>query len=366
MGLSEDDINQIRYSEKYINSRGIKNMSKYKNTTYNESKDLKIRNVAIFYVQLFGRKYVLLGEIHQHRHSEDLINYSNLIKMPIKMAKTKRKCIDVYIENAISEKPILSNNTYEIFTNINTKKNATSLSKLLRDLFITESYQKHKYYRLHNFDTREYARNNSGALMTKIFDLFLDMSHDGFNFDDFLIEIFTASTRRQIMDTVYNLIISYSTFIEESDNKKYENINSGNKADRYIQKKYKINIAYMTKYLYNLVIRINKEYGKIPYKFKEIDISPVRIITSLKHKDLFMTDLYLFYRLLMDFNTTGRNTGRCESYSNISFILGGLNHIENIEELLNIFYHGQMKDFKFYRSMSINEYERFLNDKIFD
>jgi len=95
MGLTEDNLNQIRYSEKYINGKGIKNRSKYRNTTYKESKDLKIRDVVIFHVQLFGRKYVLLGELHQYRHSEDLINYSNLIKMPIKMARTKRKCIDI-------------------------------------------------------------------------------------------------------------------------------------------------------------------------------------------------------------------------------------------------------------------------------
>ena len=358
MGLTEDNLNQIRYSEKYINGKGIKNRSKYRNTTYKESKDLKIRDVVIFHVQLFGRKYVLLGELHQYRHSEDLINYSNLIKMPIKMARTKRKCIDIYIENDIFAKPIVHNEEHRIVNQGNVSKKAESLTKLIRNLTKTENYQRHRYYRLHSFDTREYTKNREDRIMTNIFDLFSDMRQDGFNFDNYLIEIFTG----RISDAIYRLLSDYSDHILESTEEEYQNINSENKVVKYINKKYAINPAYMYKYFTNLVRRINREYDKIPHQYKQVDISPVVVIENLTYKYLFMTDMYLFYRLLMDFN----GAGTCPSYSETSFILGGRYHIENIMTLLNNFYEPEFEAYKFYQSMSINEYERFLNNKIFD
>ena len=36
-----------------------------------------------------------------------------------------------------------------------TKKQVSSLSKLIHNLTNKEKYQKHEYYRLHSFDTRE-------------------------------------------------------------------------------------------------------------------------------------------------------------------------------------------------------------------
>ena len=118
----------------------------------------------------------------------------------------------------------------------------------------------------------------------------------------------------------------------------------------------------MYKYFTNLLGRINREYDKIPHQYKQVDISPVVVIENLTYKYLFMTDMYLFYRLLMDFN----GAGTCPSYSETSFILGGRHHIENIMTLLNNFYEPEFEAYKFYQSMSINEYERFLNNKIFD
>ena len=51
-----------------------------------------------------------------------------------------------------------------------------------------------------------------------------------------------------------------------------------------------------------------------------------------------MTDMYLFYRLLMNFSTNKRNTRKCKNYSEISFIIGGEYHIVNIVTLLKHYY----------------------------
>ena len=39
-------------------------------------KNNKIYDVNVYYIKLFGRQFVLLGERHTYRHSENLINYS--------------------------------------------------------------------------------------------------------------------------------------------------------------------------------------------------------------------------------------------------------------------------------------------------
>ena len=58
--------------------------------------------------------------------------------------------------------------------------------------------------------------------------------------------------------------------------------------------------------------------------------------------------------------------GECKNYSEISFILGGLHHIENIFTLLNHYYSDFFEDMKFFETMSINEYQSFLEEEIFN
>ena len=104
----------------------------------------------------------------------------------------------------------------------------------------------------------------------------------------------------RISDGIYRLLSDYSDYILESTEEKYQNINSEHKAVEHINKKYGINSAYMYKYFTNLVRRINREYDKIPHQYKQVDINPIVVIENLTYKDLFMTDMYLFYRLLME------------------------------------------------------------------
>jgi hypothetical protein len=364
--LNHENFNEENFNEEKYSPKTQRTLRNYRNTTYEESKNEKIDDVKIFYIKLFGRKFILLGEYHENRHSENLINYSNLIKLPIKLSKKNKRCIDVYVENQIHDKPILNNNEYNI-VEYKIRKNNSSLVKLIRNLTNKEKYQKHKYYRLHNFDTREETeKKNNKTYMTDIWNLFYDMDTDNYNFDNFLREIFVKKTKREIGKSIYNLLISYTNYIEKSNKSKYGNMKNAEHVDDYIGRKYRIKLGYMTNYFYNLVSRIYKEYNKIPNKFKKIDISPLNLLRVLKYKYNFMTDMYLFYRLLMNFNKDKRNTGGCKNYSEINFIMGGENHIVNIFALLNHYYGDFFEDIKIFEKMSINEYQTFLENNIFN
>lgn len=107
-----------------------------------------IENIEITYFELFNRKFIFIGETHVVRkYRANYENYENLLKLPIKLAEEKMKCIDIYIEDIIHNKPILGKNINDKIT-----KNSESLAKLRVNLY---KRNKHPYYRLHMFDTRE-------------------------------------------------------------------------------------------------------------------------------------------------------------------------------------------------------------------
>ena len=376
--VDSDIFNEYNENNEYneyfdnVNFSRKKRSYKKQNTTYERSKNNKINDVYVYYIKLFGRQFVLLGEIHTYRHSENLINYSNLIKIPLKLSKKHKKCIDVYIEENIYNKPIINNDEYKVLKqNVKNQYNE-SLTKLIYNLTNREKYQMHKYYRLHSFDTREFSqKKDNNTNMTRIFNLLFEIKKYSYNFNDFLIEIFKEKNKENIRIAVLKLLINYSEYIEKNHFKlnfyrTKENIKNNENISNYIRRKHNINIDYMTNYFFNLVSRIYKEYNKVPNKFKERDISPPKILEQLEHKELFMTDMYLFYRLLMNFNTTKRNTGQCKNYSEISFTIGGAAHIENIFKLLNYYYGNLFEDKKLFVKMSINEYQSLLEEEIFN
>ena len=369
MNNNFNELNE--YGEKFNNMNFSRKKISYKkkNLTYEKSKNNKIDFVNMLYIKLFGRQFILLGETHMYRHSENLINYSNLIKLPIKLSKKNKKCIDVYIEEYIYNKQIINNDEYKL-NKVKPKKKNVSLGKLIYNLTNREKYQMHKYYRLHSFDTRENSIiKDNNKKVTKIYYLFEEMEFYFYKFNNFIKKIFKENiTHEDIKNAILNLLIDYCDYIDK-DNYAYRiqrNIKKNENIFNYITRKHKIDIDYMTNYFFNFVSRIYKEYNKVPLKFKEKDISPLKLFESLEHKDLFMTDMYLFYRLLMNFSTNKRNTGECKNYSEKSFVIGGAYHTENIGRLLKHYYDENIEKIAFISSFSINKYQSFLEKEIFN
>ena len=81
--------------------------------------------------------------------------------------------------------------------------------------------------------------------------------------------------------------------------------------------------------------RILKEYYKCAYPHLMDRITPVKVVKHIKHTDLWMTDMYAFYRFFMRPKDT--NQGITPVQENI-ILHGGDAHVENLISMIeNIF-----------------------------
>ena len=297
-----------------------------------------IENIEITYFELFNRKFIFIGETHVVRkYRANYENYENLLKLPIKLAEEKMKCVDIYIEDIIHNKPILGKNIKELIN-----KNSKSLAKLRVNL---HKRNKHPYYRLHMFDTRETTQFMS------FFDILFRIKIN-FNINNLLIKFFINDNLESIKITLQELLS-----VLES-NKNY--------SISFEKMSLKENINRFTEYVFFVVSRIKKEYNKIPSYMKRDGMQPENLVNYLIYKELFMTDLYLFYRLIMNFSTEKRNVNKCENYSERSIILAGSAHTENIINLFSYVYEDELTEYYEMPYIILPEYDDILNNYFYN
>lgn len=301
-----------------------------------------IENIEITYFELFNRKFIFIGETHVVRkYRANYENYENLLKLPIKLAEEKMKCVDIYIEDIIHNKPILGKNIKELIN-----KNSRSLAKLRVNL---HKRNKHLYYRLHMFDTRETTQVN--RLPLSFYDILFRIRYN-FDINNLLINFFNNDSLESIKNTLQKLL---------------NTLKSNNNYSLSFEKlSLELNINRFTEYVFLVVSRIKKEYNKIPSYMKRDGMQPENLVNYLIYKELFMTDLYLFYRLIMNFSTEKRNVNKCENYSERSIILAGSSHTENIINLFSYLYEDELTEYYEMPYINIPEYNDILNNYFYN
>ena len=303
-------INRDPLENKMIVYNGIPNYH------YNDIKDIRI-----IYFELFSRKFIFIGEVHQRRNGSNFINYKNLLELPIKIAKEEEKCVDVFIEDKIYDKPVTNGGIVKY----NATRTNQSLTRLKNHLY---KNPKHSYYQLHMFDTRE------------------NIDHSiGLNLYNILIKIERKKNITQLIKSFFTK--DSAELLNEFD--EFNELKSSQK-----QK--------IEKYISLVVRRIKKEYNKMRRKIKNEYIKPAELVELLDHPVLFMTDLYLFYRLLMNFDTEKRNTGKCKNYSQRCVVIGGDHHIENVIGLSRYAFDHELKYYYKMPKINIEKYTELLYD----
>ena len=323
------------------------------------------------------RDYILIGEEHKVRNHIAYEKYLNLVFIPLIELRERKQCLDFFIENIIEKKAIFNRSNSNLF--IELTENNVSLLRIKK--FINEF--KSPYIRIHEFDTRERIKNinisiffpffqnllkipNNNEVKIKSFEFireYLDLDNDNLTKEKITDLFFKNNITKTILikslfwDEFYytnneeekiNIIKKVAKNPESHKGSFFNQININTK--EFFNKLNKINISkiklndefknYIIQQTYNYLIelkkRIRREYDKIPdYIKNHYSIKPNELFEKLSDKITFMTDIYLFYRIFMNYGGKEKYyNGPCNNYSNKSIILGGDKHIENIYVLI--------------------------------
>lgn len=356
--ITIDTFNEINYD--YLNHNfEYKNFKQKHNNYYgnksgrNDPIERDIEDVTVYKFSFFDRKFILIGETHKKRpYRADYENYENMFLIPIELAKKYKKCIDVYIEDLPTEKPLFEDPRIERGPPKRIKSNTSKYSSLSLLRYKLFKLNKHPYYRLHKFDLRLLSQ-------VEIFQILLLFNRQytgkrGLN-KMIITKIFNEyHDPQKLLSSVTSFIqtrIPYEVMRETDDLFKLR------RSYRYAD------YTFLVENLCEIVKRIYKEYDKIPARFKTVDISPKKLSRMLFDESIFMTDIYLFYRLLMNFSTQKRNTGECKNYSERCLVFGGNAHMKNIATLFSRVYN--IKSIMMY-TVNIPYYTRLINNYLFE
>lgn len=363
--------------------------------------EIIIDNANLFFCKLKFegqplRKYLFIGERHKMRNNSDYLAYFNLVNIPVQKAKSQRVCLDLFIEDLIRKKKILNNYYSEQeFANL-------SLKKLIGNLKII----KNEYLRIHNFDTREHYEKNGLFLDRSILVIFISLCKNKYeNVHTIIKEILNGQIVKEKLRELFfinddgsiskekkaifvkSLFKGIHLYSEDVNNNTYLSLMKKNRqyfetvgseiTDFVFNQKFIDNFLEITcESLSNISRRIEKEYSKIPQSIKDqYKITPIHLYDNIYHKHLFMTDIYLFYRILMNYGKpTKIYNGPCGNAADKSLLIAGAAHIDNIINLFNNSFHEIIEippDFinqnsmKAIKNFNLSTYIEIVNDLLF-